>query len=65
MVCMSSLLSSNGRDSAYFDCIRLQVPEHAYSEVRFYTMLSKYENSNDIFCDIITDELYFQKYALI
>ena len=29
-VCMASLLSSNGRNSAYFDNIRLKLSKHAY-----------------------------------
>ena len=46
---MARFLFSNGRISPYFDNIRLKLPTDAYFEVRFHTMLSKYENSKNIF----------------
>ena len=49
LVCMASLLFSNGHNSAYFDNIRLKLLEHAYFEVRFHHILSKYESSKNIF----------------
>ena len=40
---------SNDRNSAYFDNIRLKLSKHAYSEVRFHPILSKYEDSKNRF----------------
>ena len=54
-VCMASLLSSNHRNSAYFDNIRLKLPKHAYFEVRFHPILSKYENSKNRVYDVTTN----------
>ena len=53
---MASVLSSNGYISAHFDNIHIKLSTHAYFEVRFHFMLSKYENSRLRFYDI-TDEL--------
>ena len=44
---MASFLSSNGRISAYFDNINIKWSTHAYFEVCFHSMLSKYENSKN------------------
>ena len=57
---MTSLLSSNGRNSAYFGIIRLKLSKHAYFEVRFHPMLSKYETSKNRFYEAITNELYWE-----
>ena len=45
LVCMASILSSSGRNSAYFDNIRLELSNNAYAEVHFHPLLSKYEKS--------------------
>ena len=56
---MASFLSSNGRNSVHFDSIHLEFSTHAYFEVHILSMLSEYGNSKNIFCDVITNELYF------
>ena len=47
MICMARFLSSNGQILSYFDNICLQLSTHAYFEVCFHSMLSKYENSKN------------------
>ena len=42
---MASFLSSNGRVSTHFDGIHLKLSIHAYFDVRFHSMPSKYENT--------------------
>ena len=60
MVCMASLLSSNSRNSVYFDNVRLKLLKHAYVLVLFRPILLKYENSKNIyFYDVIIDGLYY------
>ena len=56
-VCIASFLSSNGYILAHFDNIHLKFPTHAYFEVSFHLMLSKYENSKNRFYDVVTNEL--------
>ena len=46
---MVSVLTSNSRISANFENIHLNFSTHAYIEVRFRTMVPKYENSKNIF----------------
>ena len=46
---MASFLSSNGCISANFDNIHPKLSTHYYFEVRFHSILSKYENSKNIF----------------
>ena len=47
--CMASFLSSHGRISVNFDNIHLKLSTHAYSEVHFHSMLSKYEKAKNRF----------------
>ena len=44
---MASVLSSSGRISVHFDNVHLNLPRHAYFEVHFHSMLSKYGNSKN------------------
>ena len=55
---MARFLSSNGRISAHFHDIHLKFSTHAYFEVCFHFMLSKYEILKIDFHDVITHELY-------
>ena len=58
MVCMASLLSSNGRISAYFDNIRLKLFTNVCFKALFYFKWSKQIISKNEFYDVITNELY-------
>ena len=58
MGCMARFLSVNGRISAYFGNIHTTFSTHAYSEMCFHSVLSKCENSENIFNDVTTNELY-------
>ena len=58
VVCMASLLSSNGHMSSHFDTIHVKLSTHAYFALFFHTMLSDYETSKNKFYDIITSVLY-------
>ena len=42
MVCMASVLSSNGRISAYYDNVWLKISRDAYFMAFFHFMRSKY-----------------------
>ena len=57
-VCAASFLSSNGRILAHLDNSNLKLSTHAYFEMRFHSMLSRYENSKGKFYDVITNELF-------
>ena len=46
---MVSFVPSDGRISAYFASINLKLSQHSYFEACFHSMLSKYENSKNIF----------------
>ena len=46
---MANFLSPNGRILVHFDNIHLKFLTHAYFEVRFHSMLSKYENCKNRF----------------
>ena len=46
---MASFLPSNGRILAHFDNIHIEVLARAYYEVRFQSVLSKYESSKNRF----------------
>ena len=48
-VFMASFLSSNGRISVHFNNIQLKLLTHAYFDVHLHSILSKYENSKNIF----------------
>ena len=56
---MAGFLSSNGRISVHFDDIHQKLSKPANFEVRFHSMLSKYENSKMDIYDVITNELYY------
>ena len=60
MVCMASLLSSNSRNLAYFDNIHLELSKPVYFEICFHPIVSKYQDSENRFYDIITNELYWE-----
>ena len=49
MVFVASFLSSNDSISFLFDNIYLKLSTHAYFEVHFHSMVSKYENSENGF----------------
>ena len=57
-VFLRSFLSSNGHISAYFDNFHLKFSTDTYFEVRFHSILQKYEILKIEFCDVITNELY-------
>jgi len=41
-----------------FYYIHLKLSTRAYFEVRFHSMLSKYENSENRFCGVLTNEFH-------
>ena len=51
-VCMASFLSLNRRISTHFDGTHLKLSIRAYFEVRFHSMLPKYENSKNRFYEV-------------
>jgi len=48
-VCMASFLALNGCISVYFEKLHLKLSTHAYFEMHFHSILSKYENSKNRF----------------
>ena len=46
---MSTFLSSNGRISANFGNVHTKYSAHSYFKVYFYSIVSKSENSKNIF----------------
>ena len=56
---MTRYLYSDSRISAHFDNMYISLSKHAYFEVHFHNILSKYENSKHTFYDVITNELCY------